>query len=229
MLTEKVIKPQMGLMSLLERDAKKLEWFCVTDPGTTTCFAALIGCINPYSRKIYILDEIYEKDQAMTSVRMMYPRLEILMKKHYPGSDIHDDWIKVFDEAAAWFSNEVMQQYGVYFVPTEKHVHHKDSGLSLIKDVLIHDLIDISDSCENLFREMRAYAKDDKGNIPKRNDHLIDCLRYLLGATNYSMLEALEVKRQATPEESLEDDLKRHRRFDEEVEDWMGGFYNTDW
>lgn len=221
------VKPQHDVIAEIERDRKKLEWFCITDPGTTTCFAGLIGCVNPYTRKIYLLDEIYEKDQSMTSVRMMYPRLEIMMKKYYPGSDIHDDWVKVFDEAAAWFSNEVMQQYGVYFMPTEKHVHKKDSGLSLIKDILLHDLLVISDSCTNLFKEMQEYAKDDKGNIPKKNDHLIDCLRYFLGASNYSMVEALEVVRSRHPEEDMG---KRSRRWtlDDELDslndDWTEAF-----
>jgi hypothetical protein len=209
MLNEKThIRPQHEILNEIKRDLKKLEWFCVTDPGTTTCFAGLIGCVNPYTRKVYLIDEIYEKDQSMTSVRMMYPRLEIMMKKYNPHGNIHDDWVKVFDEAAAWFSNEVMQQYGVYFMPTEKHVHKKESGLSLIKDVLIHDLLVISDSCGNLFKEMQEYAKDDKGNIPKRNDHLIDCLRYLFGASNYNMVEALETVRVRHPEE----DMRKGRR-----------------
>jgi len=231
MLAETVIKPQHSMIEEVSRDVTKLEWFCVTDPGTTTCFAALIGCINPYTRKIYILDEIYEKDQNMTSVRMMYPRLELLMRKYNPGGNIHDEWLKVFDEAAAWFANEVMQQYGVYFTPTEKHIHHKDAGLSLIKDILIHKLVDISDGCEYLFREMRSYAKDDKGNIPKRNDHLIDCFRYLLGASNYNMVEALEFRKEANPEDDYNNEMRKGLMFagDNNKEDWMSGFYETDW
>lgn len=229
MLNEKYIKPHHLVYEEVVRDLGRMEWFCITDPGTTTCFAALIGCINPYSRKIYLLDEIYEKDQNMTSVRMMYPRLEAKMKLHYPGSNVHDDWIKVFDEAAAWFANEVMQQYAVYFMPTEKHLHQKDTGISLIKDILIHDLVVISDNCEHLFHEMRNYAKDDKGNIPKRNDHLIDCLRYLLGATNYSMLEALEVKKEVDAESDYVSTSRRKIFKDEETDDWTSGFGSFDW
>jgi len=225
MLTSEVVQPAIKLVEEISRDRKKLEWFCITDPGTTTCFAALIGCINPYTRKIYILDEIYEKDQNMTSVRMMYPRIEELMKKYNPGASIHDDWIKVFDEAAAWFANEVMQQYGVYFMPTMKHVHHKDAGISLIKDILIHKLVVISDKCEHLYDEMSKYAKDDKGNIPKRNDHLIDCLRYMLGATNYNMQEVLESNKNDDPEEMM-----RLRPADDDNNDnWMSGFDQFDW
>jgi hypothetical protein len=193
----------------------------ITDPGTTTCFAGLIGCINPYTRKIYILDEIYEKDQSMTSTRMIYPRLEKLAKIWYPGSSIQDDWMKVTDEAAAWFANEAMQQYNVYFTPTAKHIHKKEAGLSLIKDVLIHDFLCISDKCENLFKEMQEYAKDDKGNIPKKNDHLIDCLRYLLGAANYNMHEAFEQVSLPDPEKELWKDVRKYNYVDDnDNEDW---------
>lgn len=228
MLTDKYLVPHHEIVDAVSRDRTKMEWFCITDPGSTTCFAVLIGCINPYTKKIYLIDEIYEKDQNMTSVRMMYPRIEALMKKYNPGASIHDDWLKVFDEAAAWYANEVMQQYGVYFMPTAKHLHHKDMGLSLIKDILIHKLVDISDNCKHLFDEMSKYAKDDKGNIPKRNDHLIDCFRYMLGATNYSMTEALEIIKAYDPEKGLWSDVVIHNDTPN-GEDWMQGFYSNDW
>jgi hypothetical protein len=32
------------------------------------------------------------------------------------------------------------------------------------------------------------YAKDEKGNIPKENDHNIDNLRYILNADNYDFV-----------------------------------------
>lgn len=231
MLNNNVLVPHHEVVDNVSKDRTKMDWFCVADPGSTTCFAVLIGCINPYTKKIYIIDEIYEKDQNMTSVRMMYPRIEQLMKKYNPGASIHDDWLKVFDEAAAWFANEVMQQYGVYFSPTAKHLHHKDMGLSLIKDVLIHKYVIFSDKCEHLFHEMTNYAKDDKGNIPKKHDHLIDCFRYMLGAFNYSMQEALEAVKEENLEKSLWKEVKHSRRIQDDIDadDWMSGFSNQDW
>lgn len=219
-------KPAKELYEEIKRDLRKLEWYAVADPGTTTCFAALIVAMNPYTKKVYILDEIYEKDQHLTSVRSIYPRIEALMHKNNPGSDIHDDWIKTADEAAAWFMNEVMQQYGTYFMPTDKVHNKKEAGLSLIKDQLIHDLVVISDACPYLWKEMQEYAKDDKGNIPKKNDHLIDCFRYFNGAANYSMVEVMEAaRRKADP---IERDRKRSIEFDDfdrDREDWTDSVF----
>lgn len=184
-----------ALMLEIGRDLKKMDWFCVTDPGTTTCFAMLIGCIHPYTKQVYLLDEIYETDQLNTSTRKMVPRMQAKALSLNPRADFEDDWYKVYDEAAAWFANETMDQFGIYFTPTAKHMNKKEHGISLIKDLLIHDLVKISDRCQNLVKEMLEYVKDDKGNIPKRNDHLIDCFRYLLANNNYNMVEAIEYLR----------------------------------
>ena len=223
MLTkERHVRPHNKILAEIKRDIKKLDWYCVADPGSTTCFATLFVAIHPYTRKIYIMDELYETDQNETSTRKMYPQMDSKMMEFYPNSDVNDDWFKTHDEAAAWFSNEVMDQYGVYFMPTQKHLNKKEHGLSLIKDLLLHDLVVISDRCVNLFKEMELYAKDEKGNIPKKHDHLIDCLRYLLGAANYNMIEVLE---RVKKENDFHRGRFRSREFDkfDDPDDWTQG------
>ena len=184
------------LMAEISRDAGKMDWFCVADPGSTTCFAVLFGCINPYTKTLYILDEIYETNQENTTVRSIYPRIDNKMMEFYPRSSVEDDWCKIYDEAAAWFSTEIMHQYGIYFIPTAKHMNKKEHGISLIKDQLIHKLVKISDRCKKLNWECMRYTKNDKGEIPKRDDHLIDCWRYLNAAANYNMVEVMEMLKQ---------------------------------
>lgn len=221
---ERHVKSHSNIISDISRDLKRMDWYTIADPGSTTCFGTLFACIHPYTRHIYILDELYETNQEMTSTRKMYPSMDSKMMEFYPNSDVNDDWIKGFDEAAVWFATEVMDQYGVYFMPTQKHLNKKEHGLSLIKDLLLHDLITISDRCVHLFEEMEKYAKDDKGNIPKKHDHLIDCLRYLLGLSNYSMIEVLERKKAEN-----DDTRGRFRRFADDIqhndEDWTDGLW----
>lgn len=192
---ERHVRLHQDIINEIKRDLNKMEFYCITDPGTTTCFAALFACVNPYTKKMYILDEIYEKDQDSTSTRSIYPKLDKKMSEFHPLGSL-DDWYKGYDEAAAWFATEVLHQYGVSFFPTQKHLHKKEHGLSLIKDILLHDMVVISDRCIKLLWEMENYVKDDKGNLPKRDDHLIDCWRYLVAAANYSMLEVMEIIKQ---------------------------------
>jgi len=208
------------LIQEIKYDLKKLDWFCVADPGSTTCFAVLFGCINPYTKKLYILDEIYEQRQENTTIRRIFPRIRAKMEEFYPNSSIEDDWIKTYDEAAAWFATELLNQYNVYFMPTAKHLNKKDHGLSLIKDQMIHNLVAISDRCVKLAWEIKRYAKNDRGDIPKKDDHLIDCYRYLNASANYNMLEVLEILRQKTGDERRGYSLK---------EDYTNFHSDNDW
>lgn len=210
MLNEQHVKPHDVLMAEIAKDAHKLEWFCIADPGTTTRFGVLFGCLNPYTKQLYILDEIYEGDQRETSTLTMYPKIvEKAMGLH--GN--WETWLKGYDEAAAWFSNEVLNRYGIYFQPTDKNNNKKEVGISLIKDLLVFNKLVMSDRCVNLFKEMTDYAKDDKGEIPKRKgiyDHLIDCLRYTLSLLNYTIVEGTELIKPSNPQiEFVEPILER--------------------
>ncbi len=69
--------------------------------------------------------------------------------------------------------------------PTNKKLADKDNGLSLIKDQMLEGRVVVSNSCEKLIWEIERYVKDKNGNIPKKNDHLIDIWRYVNAAIGY--------------------------------------------
>lgn len=198
---EEHVFPHNQLIREIERDRKKLEWYCITDPGTTTVFGALFAALNRYTGKLYILDEIYETEQKNTSTGLIIPKIQTKCLDLYPKSDINDDWMKATDDAAAWFMNETMSRFGIYFSPAEKWKGTKEDGLSIIKDQLIYNSVVISSRCENLFREMEMYAKDATGKIPKKNDHLIDAYRYLNGLANYDFHTIKEFVKHREPVE----------------------------
>jgi len=210
MFDPKKLQPFGRVLNELSKDIKKLDWYCITDPGSTTCFAVLFAAINPYTKQVYILDELYETDQTNTTVRQIYPRIKAKMKELNPHIDV-EDWYKVYDEAAAWFATELMGQYGDYFMPTAKHLHKKENGLSLCKDQMIYDTITFTDRMVKLKWEVQNYVRTDKGDIPKRNDHLIDTWRYLNAAANYDMNEIIQKKNLKDPSDrgwrSIQDDL----------------------
>lgn len=52
------------------------------------------------------------------------------------------------------------------------------SGLIQTWDMLSTQKLQIFDTCVNWFKEHRLYRRDEKGNIIKRNDHLMDATRY---------------------------------------------------
>jgi hypothetical protein len=229
MLKEEHVMEHSKVMEEIKRDLKKLEWYAVADPGTTTCFAVLLAAVNPYTKKMYLLDEIYEKDQKATSTRILYPRLQMKMIKLNRFIEA-DDWYKVYDEAGAWFANEVLVGFNATFFKTDKRHGDKEEGLSIIKDQLVHNSVIISSQCKHLFSEMQRYAKDSKGKIPKKNDHLIDCYRYLIDAANYDFNSVMEFVKRIDP---LQKGRYRNRDEDNEMDlddDWTDNFGDDiDW
>jgi len=195
---ERHMVPFDSVIDDLRKDQHKLEWFCIADPATSTVFAVSFVCLNPYSREIFFLDEIYEKDREKTSTKVLLPRIIAKMKELAPDLNPEEDWIKVYDEREAWFSNEAMNQVdhrmNLTFVPTMKFHNPKEDGISLLKDCLLFDTLKLTDRMVNMYWEMEQYVCID-GIYPKKHDHLIDDARYFLAEANYDMVEALEAKR----------------------------------
>lgn len=199
MFTEKrFVTPHNEIMGKIENDINHLEWHQILDPGTTTCYAGMFMAVHPKTKKVYIVDEIYETDQKSTSTTRIFPKVLEVATAIRGNTDMQDDWYLTCDEAAQWAMNEILDHYDINYMPTNKNLNKKENGISLIKDIMLHDLLVISDSCVNLIDELYKYTKDDKGNIPKKDDHLIDCFRYGLAASNYNLLEALEAKKVVT-------------------------------
>ncbi len=184
-----------ALKQRLHTELHKFQWFMVSDPGTTSIFGSLVVGMHPYTRHLYIFDEIYESEPAKTTTGQIWPRMQELMLEanpsHLPGGE---EWYRIYDEAAAWFAAESLDRFNVGWVPTRKSSALKEDGLGLIKDLLLNNCLTISSRCQKLLWEMSNYIKDAQGRIPKKNDHLIDCLRYLLQAANYTTVTRPEPK-----------------------------------
>lgn len=175
------------MLGSIRRNPKDWDFYTIYDAGTVICFGVLVAAINKYDKRVYIMDEIYETDQRKTSTRTIYPRAQEKQAEVY---DYKPRWDEIYDNAASWFANEVLDVYGETLIPCTKDIKKKESKLGQIKDLLVWNKLVISDRCKKLIWEMVNYRKDEKGKIPETDDHLIDCLRYLFNASNYSFEEA---------------------------------------
>lgn len=185
MISRKFVVPHDELLARFRRDRKRLEWILFTDPAAASTFAVLFAAHNPYTKEIFLLDEMYETEQARMTVKTIGS--EIISKRE----EIEDrhEWRQGYDEAATWFQNEMLDNFSEHFEPSMKATNNKESGVTLIKDLMLQGKLWISDRCIKTFWEMDNYYKDKSGNIPKKDDHLIDCLRYILAALHYSLPE----------------------------------------
>ncbi len=191
------------------RDKRKLQWYTVSDPATSTVFGVLFIAYNPYTSQIYVLDEIYEKDRTKTSSRQIWER--VVEKKNFLNPHIKpDDWMDVFDEAAAWFQNEVAAHFNHGLIPTRKFTADKETQISLIKDAMCREgTFFVASECKFCRWELSNYVTLDNGSYPKKNDHLIDCLRYFFDISGYTFnmearSETIDVFRTFTPEQDME-------------------------
>lgn len=196
MLSSKCLYEHDKLINVIRRDLKKLKKYCWADPAGASVFGVLFVMINPYTRSVYILDELYETDQAKMTVDNIGKEICRVTDELYAARD-DDDWTFGYDEAATWFANEMRDRFDINCIPTSKAHAKKEYGLSLIKDIILHGNLYMSDRCKKTYWELDNYIKDSRGNIPKVNDHNIDNLRYILSCEMYDLNKSKEVNIEA--------------------------------
>lgn len=201
---------------------KDYDFVVAADPGTASCFAVLFMAVHRYNRKVFALDELYITSTMESSVRKVWSKLQAKLDEIHP---FIEQWTLIYDEAATWFQNELadITDHEVYFTPTSKKLHKKEMGISLIKDLLTYNMMVMTDRCEHLYSEMSNYMKDENGNIPKKNDHLIDSLRYSLNALSYTHLEQERIEKTLDEREQF---MERKKPMEE---DRLDIIRNKDW
>jgi hypothetical protein len=216
MLTKALIKPHDELMGQIWRDRKKLEWILWADPAGASCFAVLFCAVNPYTKQVYCLDEIYELTQSEMTVGRIWPRIRSKRDDLWDG-----EWRQGYDEASTWFANEVLDAFNEGLEPTQKMKSDKLTGLSLLKDSMLQGKLIMSDRCNKLYWELERYRKDASGKIPKKDDHLIDCLRYIFDSLPYA------VKAEQEPVNEREQ-MKRGFRMEDDFPDLFSSEYDLE-
>lgn len=180
------LRPHDELMEMIRTRHKDWEFHVIFDPASTSCFGTLVMALNKRTGVVVVMDEIYEKEMRKMSTRKIYP---LAQEKWRAVHGYDDHWERTYDNAAAWFANEVLDYYGDALNPCDKDLKNKENKLSLIKDMLVYGRLLISERCHWLIWEMENYRKDEDGKIPKENDHLLDCLRYGLNAMAYNFAD----------------------------------------
>lgn len=184
---------------------QKLEWWCIADPSQNGTFAVLYIALDRTAGRFWILGEEAVSDNADTGSLDMWALMKRGMASHHPH--LHR-WRVVYDEAAAWFYND-LERHGVFnqegqpeVEPTQKSLEDKSDQMSLLKDIFsIRDRCHISRACEKCIHQIENYVTNKKGEYHKdQPDDFIDDLRYFLAASQFQPFE--------TPEDAVEEDLE---------------------
>jgi len=218
MLNSAMVLNHDDLIRIIYRDKRKLDWYLCADPAAATCFGVLFAAVNPYTREWFVLDEIYEKSQEDMTVKRIGKKMFKMRDDLFYYRN--KQWNQIYDEAETWFNNEIISEFGENLHPTHKAKSDKISGLSQIKDIMLGGKLYISDRAKNFYWELDHYRKDKNGKIPKKNDHLIDCFRYILDASYYDLQEKKEYV------EAKDDDFRGARINDDFPEFQDDGSYS---
>lgn len=145
------------------------------DPSDTVT-AALWGCLDREQDILYIYSEYY-------SVRPGDSRVPPSV--HAQAIKARGEWIPgVIDPAArgmrASDGEMLVDFYRSLGLDLSLADNSVQSGLEAVYDRLATGRLKIWNGLPNFRTEFNLYRRDEKGNVLKKNDHLMDCLRYIV-------------------------------------------------
>lgn len=133
--------------------------------------AALWGAWDRETDTVYLYSEHY-RGQAEPSI-------------HADAIKARGDWITGAIDPASSGSNQIdgrrlIEEYeklGLLLVPADNAV---EAGIHAVYRRLSSGRLKVFKTLVNFLAEIRIYRRDDKGKVVKENDHLMDCLKYLI-------------------------------------------------
>ena len=133
--------------------------------------AALWAAIDPDTKIAYIYSDYY-RSQAEPVI-------------HVTGINARGDWIPgVIDPASRGRSQgdgkQLFKDYRKLGLNIRKADNAVEAGIQKVWNLLSTGKIKIFSTCINTLAEYRLYHRNEKENIVKENDHLMDALRYLV-------------------------------------------------
>lgn len=133
--------------------------------------AALWGAYDRESATLYIYDEYY-RGQAEPSI-------------HAAAVGQRGKWIPgAIDPASRGRmqtdGTRLLELYQDLGLDLDIAENAREAGIYKVWEMLSQGRLKIFKSCQNTLSEYRLYRRDEKGQVVKKNDHLMDALRYLV-------------------------------------------------
>ena len=192
-------------------DIKKWILHISFDPASTSVFGVIFALFNPYSKKIITCDEIYETVPERMTAAKIWAATQEKMRKFKAMGVVHVEYS--YDEAAAWFRNEVNELDAKSWLhPSRKSDFGVEGYIGLVRAAFNLKLVEVTDLTPKFRWELENYMKDDKGRPPKIHDHLINAFQYLLGTLGLDFKELLE------PKPIPIEDQRRGYRMEDEID-----------
>ena len=175
--------PNLGAGAIYPVPEKKLvvdpfqipEWYeqgYAMDPGWNVT-AGLLGARNPDTGQVWLTGEYYGKrDDPIIHAHGINSML--------PWDDLEGCIDPAAEGAAQKDGSKLKEEYedlGLLLILADNAVA---AGLRHVLKLMQGNQLKIFSTLVYLLKELRIYRRNDKGKIVKENDHLMDCMRYLL-------------------------------------------------
>ena len=138
------------------------------DPGQTRT-AAIWGAIDPDTGIIYLYSEYY-KGQVEFAIHAA------AIKSRGRWIQGAADWAGTVDDRRRVIDMYI-QDYELLLTPADKAV---EAGIQKVWEYMSTGKLKVFNTLSNWLGEFRVYARNDRGQVIKRNDHLMDATRYLV-------------------------------------------------
>lgn len=149
--------------------------------------------ILPHWRRVFGFDHgwhntaavwaAYDKDEDVVYIYSDYKRGEVPIDLHAMAIRARGEWIPGVGDAAArgdaQTGEQIIHMYkarGVNLTLPNKAV---DAGIQEVLSRICNGRLKVFNTCQRWLDEFRLYSYDEKGNIKKTNDHIMDATRYL--------------------------------------------------
>jgi phage terminase large subunit-like protein len=132
--------------------------------------ACVWGAINPVDRSMHIYSEY--KQGGLEP----YGHAQSIVARGKGVSGVVDPASRGRSQVDGRSLIDLYRGFGLDLQPADNRV---ETGIFQVYQDLSNGQIKIFRSCINLLKEFRSYQRDERGNIKKENDHLMDALRYL--------------------------------------------------
>lgn len=156
------------------------------DPGIRFGAGVVWACIDQ-NGTIIVFDELQE---AGWTIGELCQKIHETNQRWGVDPDMY-----LIDPAASQRSRQTgrpdiveFAEYGVAAIPADNRVN---AGIAMVREVLAKDRIRIFDTCKELVRQIERYQwkrsrredwDDDKVKPLKKDDHLVDALRYIIAS-----------------------------------------------
>ena len=137
------------------------------DVGSNT--AAVFFCMDPNTKNVFVYDEYLEKDKPpLIHAHAIKSRGEWLIGAIDPASN----------QTASTDQNKLLDMYRALGLNLRKADNSVQSGIQTIWQMLSDGRLKVFKHCRMIESELYMYKVDENGKVIKKNDHLMDALRY---------------------------------------------------